>query len=54
MALVLFLQAMEDVFSNVGRLDKMDSLLLSDTSTPDSSLRLCGLQKLQVRLVSSA
>ncbi|KAJ8417345.1 hypothetical protein AAFF_G00285720 [Aldrovandia affinis] len=42
---------MEDVFSNVGRLDRMDSLLLSDTKSPDCSLRLCGLQKLQKSLI---
>ncbi|XP_061078430.1 mucosa-associated lymphoid tissue lymphoma translocation protein 1 [Conger conger] len=42
---------MEDVFSNAGCLDRIDSLLLSDTSNPDCSLRLCGLQKLQKSLV---
>ncbi|XP_064168631.1 mucosa-associated lymphoid tissue lymphoma translocation protein 1 isoform X1 [Anguilla rostrata] len=42
---------MEDVFSNLGRLDRMDSLLPNDTLSPDCSLRLCGLQKLQRSLV---
>ncbi|KAJ8248783.1 hypothetical protein GJAV_G00227680 [Gymnothorax javanicus] len=42
---------MEDVFSNLGRLERMDSLLLSDNRNPDCSLRLCGLQKLQKCLV---
>ncbi|KAJ8344058.1 hypothetical protein SKAU_G00313870 [Synaphobranchus kaupii] len=42
---------MEDVFSSLGRLERMDSLLQSNTRNPDCSLRLCGLQKLQTSLV---
>ncbi|KAG7473278.1 hypothetical protein MATL_G00093970 [Megalops atlanticus] len=42
---------MEDVFSNEGRSDGMDSLLLKGANNPDCSLRLCGLQKLQKSLV---
>ncbi|XP_076847212.1 mucosa-associated lymphoid tissue lymphoma translocation protein 1 [Brachyhypopomus gauderio] len=43
--------AMEDIFSGSGRLDEMDSLLLSKADHPDCSLRLCGLQKLKGSLV---
>ena len=52
-ALVLLLQVMEDVFSNPGSLERMDSLLLSGPRDPDCSLRLCGLQKLPVSSVLS-
>uniref|UniRef100_A0A4W5KIP1 MALT paracaspase 3 n=1 Tax=Hucho hucho TaxID=62062 RepID=A0A4W5KIP1_9TELE len=45
--------AMEDIFSSPGRSGEMDSLLLNNlvAEKPDCSLRLCGLQKLQVGLL---
>ncbi|KAI1889627.1 hypothetical protein AGOR_G00164890 [Albula goreensis] len=41
---------MEDVFSDMGGSDGMDSLLLNSADNTDCSLRLCGLQKLQKSL----
>ncbi|KAM6960896.1 mucosa-associated lymphoid tissue lymphoma translocation protein 1 [Aplochiton taeniatus] len=43
--------AMEDIFSSPGRSEEMDSLLLNNSNSPDSTIRLCGLQKLQGSLV---
>ncbi|XP_049928084.1 mucosa-associated lymphoid tissue lymphoma translocation protein 1 [Epinephelus moara] len=42
---------MEDIFSGPGRSEDMDSLLFRNSENPDSTLRLCALQKLTESLV---
>ncbi|XP_051512323.1 mucosa-associated lymphoid tissue lymphoma translocation protein 1-like [Myxocyprinus asiaticus] len=42
---------MQDIFSACGRSEEMDCLLVSTGETPDSTLRLCCLQRLQGSLV---
>ncbi|XP_051579724.1 mucosa-associated lymphoid tissue lymphoma translocation protein 1-like isoform X2 [Myxocyprinus asiaticus] len=42
---------MQDIFSASGRPEEIDSLLVSTGETPDSTLRLCCLQRLQGSLV---
>ncbi|XP_051726267.1 mucosa-associated lymphoid tissue lymphoma translocation protein 1 isoform X2 [Ctenopharyngodon idella] len=42
---------MQDIFSASGRLEEIDSLLVSSGETPDCTLRLCCLQRLQGSLV---
>ncbi|XDV28723.1 hypothetical protein PO909_031940 [Leuciscus waleckii] len=42
---------MQDIFSASGRSEEMDSLLVSIGETPDCTLRLCCLQRLQGSLV---
>ncbi|XP_073706946.1 mucosa-associated lymphoid tissue lymphoma translocation protein 1 [Garra rufa] len=42
---------MQDIFSASGRSEEMDSLLVNSGETPDCTLRLCCLQRLQGSLV---
>uniref|UniRef100_A0A8C1ENY1 MALT paracaspase 3 n=1 Tax=Cyprinus carpio carpio TaxID=630221 RepID=A0A8C1ENY1_CYPCA len=42
---------MQDIFSGSGRSEEMDSLLVNSGETPDCTLRLCCLQRLQGPLV---
>ncbi|XP_067246593.1 mucosa-associated lymphoid tissue lymphoma translocation protein 1 isoform X5 [Chanodichthys erythropterus] len=42
---------MQDIFSASGRFEEIDSLLVSSGETPDCTLRLCCLQRLQGSLV---
>ncbi|XP_016102173.1 mucosa-associated lymphoid tissue lymphoma translocation protein 1 homolog [Sinocyclocheilus grahami] len=42
---------MQDIFSGSGRSEEMDSLLVNSGETPDCTLRLCCLQRLQGSLV---
>lgn len=42
---------MQDILSTCGRLEEMDSLLMCSGGTPDCTLRLCCLQRLQGSLV---
>lgn len=41
---------MKNIFSGDGRSAEMDSLLIKSLDNPDSTLRICSLQKLKVRI----